>query len=169
MVLNSNNLTINIKGVRIMKRAIFFDIDGTLLDCLNGITDITPRVKKSIRALQANGDYVFIATGRPYAFLSEALLNFGFDGFVLTNGAQVKIKDKLIYKEPINKDFIKEIVNNFEELNIQYILQGEIYSYMKENCKELYSFFDSCSISRKYFKSIYDIENIDTFKIEMMC
>ena len=93
-----------------MKRAIFFDIDGTLIDCLNGLTDITPRVKKSIHALQANGDYVFIATGRPYAFLSEALLNFGFDGFVLTNGAQVTVKDKLIYKEPIDKDFVKEIV-----------------------------------------------------------
>ena len=35
-----------------MKRAVFFDIDGTLLDCLNGITDITLRVKKAIRALQ---------------------------------------------------------------------------------------------------------------------
>ena len=92
-----------------MKRAIFFDIDGTLIDCLNGLTDITPRVKKAIRALQANGDYVFIATGRPYAFLSEALLNFGFDGFVLTNGAHVTVKDKLIYKEPIDKDFVKEI------------------------------------------------------------
>lgn len=29
-----------------MKKAVFFDIDGTLMDCLNGITDIRPRVKK---------------------------------------------------------------------------------------------------------------------------
>ena len=147
-----------------MKRAIFFDIDGTLIDCLNGLTDITPRVKKAIRALQSNGDYIFIATGRPYAFLSEALLNFGFDGFILTNGAQVKVNNKLIYKESVSKDFVKEIANDFERLNIEYILQGEIYSYMKENCKELYSFFDSCSISRRYFKSIYDIENVDTLR-----
>ena len=27
-----------------MKKAIFLDIDGTLLDCLGGITDITPKV-----------------------------------------------------------------------------------------------------------------------------
>ncbi|PRR82162.1 HAD family hydrolase [Clostridium vincentii] len=152
-----------------MKRAIFFDVDGTLLDCLNGISDITPRVKKSIRELQANGDYVFIATGRPYAFMSEALLNFGFDGFVLTNGSQVTIKDKLIYNDPINKDFVKELVNNFERLSLQYILQGKLHSYMKENCRELYSFFDSCSISRKYIESVYDIENVDTYKIEMLC
>jgi len=152
-----------------MKKAIFFDIDGTLIDCLNGLTDITHRVKTSIRVLQANGDYVFIATGRPYAFLSEALLNFGFDGFILTNGAQVKINHNLIYKQPIDKDLIKEIINNFEKLNIQYVLQGELYSYMKENCKEFYSFYDSFYISRKYLKSNYDIENVDIYKIEMLC
>ena len=152
-----------------MKRAIFFDIDGTLIDCLSGLTDITPRVKKAIRALQANGDYIFIATGRPYAFLSESLLNFGFDGFILTNGAQVKVKDKLIYKDHIDRDFVKKIVNNFESLNIQYILQGEIYSYMKEKCKEFYSFYDSFSISRKYLKDNYDIDDVNTYKIEMLC
>lgn len=152
-----------------MKRAIFFDVDGTLLDCLKGITDITPRVKKSIRALQAKGDYVFIATGRPHAFISEALLNFGFDGFVLTNGAQVKVKDKLIYKDPLDKEFVREIANNFEELNIQYILQDETYSYMKEKCKEFYSFYDSFGISRKYLKSNYDIQDVNTYKIEMLC
>lgn len=152
-----------------MKRAIFFDIDGTLIDCLNGITDITPRVKNAIRALQAKGDYVFIATGRPYAFLSEALLNFGFDGFVLTNGAQVKVEDKLIYKEPIDKKFVKEIANNFEARNIEYILQGEIYSYLKEQFKDFYSFFDNFSISREYLEGNYDIEEVDTYKIEMLC
>ena len=152
-----------------MKKAIFLDIDGTLIDCLNGLTDITHKVKKAIRVLQANGDYVFIASGRPYAFLSEALLNFGFDGFILTNGAQVKVKHKFIYKEAIKKAFIKDIINNFERLKIQYILQGELYSYMKENCTELYSFYDSYNISRKYLKTSYDIENVETYKIEMLC
>ena len=152
-----------------MKKAVFFDIDGTLIDCINGLTDITLAVKKAIRDLQINGDYVFIATGRPYAFLSKSLLDFGFDGFILTNGAQVKIKDNLIYKQPLDKDFIKEITNDFEGLNIEYILQGELYSYMKESCKKFYSFYDSFSISRKYLKMDYDIENIDTYKIEMLC
>ena len=54
-----------------MKKAIFFDIDGTLLDYFGDITDMTSRVKESIRALQNEGHYVFIATGRPYAFLSK--------------------------------------------------------------------------------------------------
>lgn len=152
-----------------MKKAVFLDIDGTLIDCLNGLTDITPTVKKEIRVLQANGDYVFLATGRPYAFLSKALLDFGFDGFILTNGSQVQTKNNIIFKEPLEKTFIKNLVVDFENLKIQYMLQGEIYSYMKENCKEFYSIYDDYSISRKYLKTSYDLENIDTYKIEMLC
>ncbi|OPJ63334.1 Cof-type HAD-IIB family hydrolase [Clostridium chromiireducens] len=152
-----------------MKRAIFFDIDGTILDCLNGIIDITPRVKKAIRSLQSNGDYVFIATGRPYAFLNEVICDFGFDGFVLTNGAYVKVKEKCIYKESISKDSIKEMVCNFEKLNIQHILQGELYSYIKDEYKELHSFYDSFSISKKYLEGNYNIGDVDIYKIEMLC
>jgi Cof subfamily protein (haloacid dehalogenase superfamily) len=152
-----------------MKKAIFFDIDGTLLDCLNGITDITPRVEKAIRELQEMGHYIFIATGRPYAFLNEPLLNFGFDGFVLTNGACVKVKEKSIYKECINKEFIKALIHNFEQLNIQYILQGETYSYIKDDFKKLHSFYDPFSIPKKYLEGNYNIEEVDIYKIEMFC
>lgn len=152
-----------------MTKAIFFDIDGTLIDCFGGIIDITPKVKKAIRDLQSNGDYVFIATGRPYAFLSQAILDFGFDGFILTNGSQVIIKNKNIYSEPMDKEFVKKATTEFEKLNIQYILEGELYSYMKNSCKEFYDFYDSIEISRKFLKSDYDIEKINTHKIEMLC
>ncbi len=152
-----------------MKKAIFFDIDGTLINCLNDITDITPRVKESIKALQNAGNYIFIATGRPYAFISKKLLEFGFDGFVLTNGAQVIVGNEVIYKQQINKDSIKKMVGNFEKFDIQYILQGDVYSYMKKRYKELYSYYDSFRISRKYIKTEYNINNIDVYKMEMLC
>lgn len=152
-----------------MKKAVFFDIDGTLIDCLNGITDITPRVKEAIRALKAKGNYIFIASGRPYAFLSENIRNFGFDGFVLTNGAHVQVEEKTLYKGALEKDFIKELVYNFEQLNIEYMLQGERYSYIKDKHKKLHSFYDSFSISKKYLQGNYNDEEIDTYKIEALC
>lgn len=152
-----------------MKKAIFFDIDGTLIDCLRGITEITKGVEKCIRKLQNDGNYIFIATGRPYAFISEELLEFGFDGFVLTNGAQVIVRDELIYKHEIKKDLVKKMTDYFEKFNIEYMLQGEIYSYMKSEYKKLYSYYDSFSISRRYIKSEYNINNIDIYKMEMLC
>ncbi|MDD3224900.1 MAG: HAD family hydrolase [Clostridium sp.] len=152
-----------------MRKAVFFDIDGTLLDCLNGINNITPRVKKAIHELQSKGNYVFIATGRPYAFLNDNLRNFGFDGFVLTNGAYVQVRKKCIYKQFIDKDYIKDIVSNFKKFNIEYILQGETYSYIKDEYKKLHSFYDAHSISKKYFRGNYNIEDVDIYKIEMLC
>jgi len=174
MILNGNKfykIRMNcIEGEEeIMKKAVFFDIDGTLLECLKGITDITPRVKKAIQALQAKGNYVFIATGRPYAFLNEALHDFGFDGFVLTNGAYVKVKDKCIYEEAIKKEIIKELTYNFEELNIEYILQGGTYSYIKDEYKKLHSFYDSYGITKKHLEGNYNLEEVDIYKIEMLC
>ena len=37
---------------------------------------MTPNVKDAIRSLQKKGHYVFISTGRPYAFLSEIYIRF---------------------------------------------------------------------------------------------
>ncbi|MCR3757493.1 Cof-type HAD-IIB family hydrolase [Clostridium felsineum] len=152
-----------------MRKAVFFDIDGTLLDCLNGIDKITPRVEKAIRRLIANGDYVFIATGRPFAFLDDELLNFGFDGFVYTNGSYVEVNKNNIYKQAMDKESLKKIINNFERLNVEYILQGEKYSYTRAEYKKLHAFYDEFDISKKYILNDYNIDDIDVYKVEMVC
>lgn len=152
-----------------MKKAIFLDIDGTLIDCFKGILDITPRVKAVIRAIQAKGDYVFIATGRPYAFLSQAIIDFGFDGFILANGAQVIINNKTIYSDYIPRETIESLVKILEKEKIQYILQGEKYCYMKEEFKEFYDFYYKVGISKTLFKGEYLLEEANTYKVEMLC
>ena len=152
-----------------MKKAIFFDIDGTLLDYMNGIVDITPKVKQAIHSLQEEGHYVFIATGRPYAFLSKSILDFGFDGFVLANGAHVIIKNKTIFSEYLDKSFVSNLVDELENLNIQYVLEGEYHSYMKECFKEFHDFYDTVGVSKELFKVNYSLDDIGIYKIEMMC
>lgn len=152
-----------------MRKAIFLDIDGTLIDCIGGIKDITPNVKNAIKNVQDKGDYVFISTGRPYALLDKNILNFGFDGFILANGAHVIINNETIYSEPIEKEFIKNIITELENNNIQYILQGELYSYMKSSCIDFYKYYDEMGVSRTYFKDEFNIEEIDVHKFEMLC
>lgn len=152
-----------------MKKAIFFDIDGTLIDCINGHIDLSHQVKQAIRRLQQEGHYAFIATGRPYAFLSEAILSFGFDGYILTNGAQVMIGNETIYKEALDPTFVKNATAEFEQRQIQYMLQSDCYSYMKDEYKEYYQFFDNIGVSRNYLVSDYQLEDVQTQKIELLC
>lgn len=152
-----------------MKKMVFFDIDGTLLDFHRGITTLQEEVKIGIKKLKSEGNYVFIATGRPYAFLNDELKNFGFDGFVLANGAVVMLEDKVIHSRPLEKEFVKTFVELLEENNIQYFFNGEVYSYIKESYKEFYECFKDMGISHKHMKKDYNLEEIDIFKIEIMC
>lgn len=49
-----------------------FDIDGTLIEGTHpDYRYIRPKVAEAIRKLQSQGHYVFIASGRSYAFLDE--------------------------------------------------------------------------------------------------
>ena len=152
-----------------MKKAVFFDIDGTLLDYFGGITDMTPIVKDSIRSLQKEGHHVFISTGRPYAFLSKSILDFGFDGYILANGSHVIINNETIHSEHIDREFINDLINELDELNIQYILEDEHYSYMYKKFKEFYDFYDTVGVSKELIKDEFSLDEVKAFKIEMMC
>lgn len=166
-----------------MKKAVFFDIDGTLLNTSKGVNKITSPVKDSIKELQKNDTLIFISSGRPYAFLNEDILDFGFDGYILMNGSLILLNDKKtidnnnsnsnyikpFYKNTFEKKHLKTLISKFEEYNIQYILEDEKYSYLKSDFRCQKSFYEDIGISMKYIKNEYDIENINVCKIEMHC
>lgn len=150
-----------------MKKIAFFDVDGTLIDCMNGIMDMSDRVKKAIKDFQKFGNKAFIASGRPYAFLNKELLNFGFDGFILVNGGQVLINNETKFLSSIDKKFVKDIVLNCEKLNIDYCLQGPKYSYLKEGFDKIKEYYKIYNIGRDFLNFEFNIDDIDTLKIEM--
>ena len=152
-----------------MKKAVFFDIDGTLIHSLNGIKEIRTAVKDAIQMIQKNGDYVFIATGRPYAFLNKELLSIGFDGFVLANGAHVILNGEDIYKDTMDKKFVKDIISVFDEHEIQYILEGEYKSYLKAEFKEMNHVYQELGIMNNMLESNYELDQINVYKVEMLC
>ena len=151
-----------------MKKAAFFDVDGTLIDCTIGIMDISDRVKKAIKDFQKAGNVSFVSSGRPYAFLNKELLEFGFDGFVLGNGAQVLINDETKFFSGIDKELVKEVVSNCERLNIDYCLQGPKYSYLKKEFTRLVSYYREYGITDDFLEYNFDIDDVDVFKIEML-
>ena len=150
-----------------MKKAVFFDIDGTLLNSTKGAYEITPEVKNSIKELQKNDTLVFIASGRPYAFLNDDIINFGFDGYILMNGSLILLNDKSdndnsatgctsnsshmtpFYKYSFEKEHLKEVIKKFDDYKIDYILQDEKYSYLKPDFKNLQSLYKNIGISNK--------------------
>lgn len=151
-----------------MNRAIFFDIDGTLLDGSRGIFHMSDNTRKQIRRLQRDGDFTFLASGRPFAFLYEDLLNFGFDGFILMNGACVRLHNQIIYQQPLPQEYVEGVCRICEKNQIEYILEGEKHVYLDRRFHHLDDFYTSFRMPRTFFVSDFSLHEITgkIFKME---
>ena len=76
-----------------MKKAVFFDIDGTLWDFKMNIPEST---KKALKELRKNGYYAFLCSGRSRSNIkSPKLLALGFDGIVAACGTHIEFGENL--------------------------------------------------------------------------
>ena len=71
-----------------MSKVVFFDMDGTLLAQKDptSIPCMSEYTKEILKEVRKQGHHLFIASGRPYAFLPEEVLEGYFDGFVVLPG-----------------------------------------------------------------------------------
>lgn len=123
-------------------RAVFFDIDGTLVPF--GDHDVPAEVKDAIKTMRSKGIKVFIATGRHAAWIDN-LGDMEFDGYVTVNGGMCISGDKetVIYTHPISPDDIKRLVAAYPHLDLEFSLvpaDGDIFitainQYVSDVCK----------------------------------
>ncbi len=98
-----------------MIQAVFFDIDGTLLNFKDHTApDSTIR---ALRKLKEKGVRIFIATGRaPFQIdLVHQKLPVTFDGFVMVNGQYCLYQNQVIHSHPIPPEDIVGILPYLKE------------------------------------------------------
>lgn len=88
------------------RRAIFLDVDGTILQ--DG-TYIPPSAVEAIRAARARGHLVFLSTGRGMAELQGELMAIGFDGVVSNGGAFASIGAELVAQTLFSADEVARL------------------------------------------------------------
>lgn len=104
------------------KKAVFFDIDGTLYNYRTGIIDST---KEALERLKANGHYAFICTGRTLATIYDPeLLSLGFDGIAAGCGTYVELQGEKLLNYEISRETLMETLKIFEEHRITPVLEG---------------------------------------------
>lgn len=89
-------------------KAVFFDIDGTLV---NDSRTVLKSTEKAIRDLKAQGILVGLATGRGPAFVKPFMESLDLDFAVTYNGQYVFSRDKVIFAQPIDKTSLREIID----------------------------------------------------------
>jgi hypothetical protein len=113
-----------------VKKAVFFDIDGTLWDFYNVIPESTVR---AIRALRKRGHYAFICSGRARSYIQNPnLLDIGFDGVVAACGTHVELDDTMVYEKLIDKDLAEHTVKTVRSYGFRPILEGPEHLYMDD-------------------------------------
>lgn len=88
-------------SVRMKRKLIAFDLDGTLLD--EQKQPLTSTIE-AIKQLKAQGHAVTIATGRNHLLAKEVIDAVGFDYAIVCNGSVALHKDRLLFEQPLSVD-----------------------------------------------------------------
>ena len=128
-----------------MIKAVFFDIDGTLVSFhTHRVSEAT---RQAIRQLRTQGIKVFIATGRHLQVINN-LGDLEFDGYVTLNGSCCYIgRDRVIYRRMIpEKDMFINYNNQhtrevFRMLDFPEPVVKDIHEATREGVFQLIAFF----------------------------
>ena len=121
-----------------MIKAVFFDIDGTLVSFKTH--EVPASTVKALAALREKGVKVFIATGRQKGSINN-LGSLQFDGYVTLNGGFCLAGDEVIYKRSIPQEDIQALIRYQQEKPFPCALveeDGLFQNYIDENALSLY-------------------------------
>lgn len=112
------------------KKAVFFDIDGTLWTRENHIPEST---REAIRLLRGNGHLAFLCSGRSRAYITNpALLSLGFDGIVSGCGTMIEYHGETLFYKRMDQQMAADTVRLVREYGFLPVLEGRTYLYMDE-------------------------------------
>lgn len=114
------------KEQEMIYRALFLDIDGTILTYNHTYTELT---KKAIQEAQSNGVEVFFASGRPLHELNSLRKELGIHSAICYNGAYAIYKDDVIVNEPMDPEIVQRILSFVKQYHNELVLYTDQKNY----------------------------------------
>ena len=113
-----------------MIKAVFFDVDGTLLS--HKTNSVPDSARRALEALREKGILTFLATGRHISMLQrmQPLEGLRFDGIVSLNGQYCRNEQGIIYHCPIDPADIAILLSFLKENPHPCILVEEDRMYI---------------------------------------
>jgi Cof subfamily protein (haloacid dehalogenase superfamily) len=102
-------------------KAVFLDVDGTLLNDRGLVPD---SARAAVRAARANGHQVFLCTGRSLAELWGEIMDIGFDGVIAAAGGYVAVDGQVLAHQNVPVDQVRRVMEYFDARGINYFLEA---------------------------------------------
>ncbi|WP_028391062.1 HAD family hydrolase [Bacillus cihuensis] len=101
-------------------KAIFLDMDGTILNSYN---KVSIKTKEIIDDLRNQGIFVFIATGRAFDEIADLVpVGFQVDGCITSNGMAGYIGENVVFQHSLSLDLVKTVIEKARQHKIYYEL-----------------------------------------------
>lgn len=104
------------------EKVIFFDIDGTILDHNK---EIPASTRSAIQKLKDLGHHVAIATGRAPFMFEDLRKELDIESFVSFNGQYVVFEGEVIYKNPLKKETLENLLQFADKENHPLVFMSE--------------------------------------------
>lgn len=91
-----------------MRKAAFFDIDGTLIDVPSGMHQPSSAVIQALKQFQDEGNEIFLATARGASPIDPKRIVF--DGLIGNDGHYIVYKDKVILDDLFSRDEVADFI-----------------------------------------------------------
>ena len=105
------------------KKIAFFDIDGTLTSEKNG--SIPDSAVTAIRAARANGNLMFINTGRCFQNVEERFRAIGFDGYVCGCGTNIYYNNQELLYTGQSHEVTMQILEQARRTNVDLLFESK--------------------------------------------
>ncbi|HEL1997769.1 TPA: Cof-type HAD-IIB family hydrolase [Streptococcus suis] len=116
-----------------MRKIIFLDVDGTLVDYHNRIPESAIR---AIRQARENGHLVYVCTGRSRAEMQPELWEIGLDGMIGGNGSYVEHQGQVIMHQLLSEEDSRAIVDWLHERGLEFYLESNNGLFASKNFRE---------------------------------
>ena len=131
------------------RKAIFFDIDGTLYDRERS-EELPGSTKLALKKLRENGHRIFICTGRVNCAVEQPLRALHFDGMILGCGTQIIYHGRELYYHRMDAETVYHLMGLVRQEGGLAILEGkdalycdppapdsQLYAYYQKRLRQL--------------------------------
>ena len=116
-----------------MRKILFLDVDGTIVDYEN---NLPTSAIEAIQSARAKGHLVYVCTGRSKAEMPAEIWQIGFDGMIGGNGSYVDYESQVLMHQLIPLEVEQRVVDWLESRGLEFYLESNNGLFASKNFRE---------------------------------